>query len=190
MPFYLVIPRAGKDGVMAVGVMTRADEMSRGWNRLALMAVLLVGTWLLGGEGWAEWKPKSHDEWFTEKNKSAHLVDPYVWAYTSAFAKRFGMPKHWIYDDLKGAEALAYRVKWTSTESCGYFRDPKNCRPETRCLLEAFIPKSAPLPWKTDRDVDASWTSIKSAYTFLKPQKKEDRVTWDPIEKKQTHEKF
>jgi magnesium-transporting ATPase (P-type) len=30
--------------------------------------------------------------------------------YTSAFAKRFGMPQEWVDDELKGAEALAYRL--------------------------------------------------------------------------------
>jgi lipopolysaccharide/colanic/teichoic acid biosynthesis glycosyltransferase len=36
--------------------------------------------------------------------------DIHVWVYTSKFAKRFGMPKEWVDDELKGAEALAYRL--------------------------------------------------------------------------------
>jgi hypothetical protein len=48
----------------------------------------------------------------------------------SAFAKRFGMPQQWIDDDLKGAEALAYRLDLDvyGTKG-GYFSDVENCRP-------------------------------------------------------------
>jgi flagellar biosynthesis protein FlhB len=34
----------------------------------------------------------------------------HVWVYTSKFAKRFGMPKEWVDDELKGAEALWPRL--------------------------------------------------------------------------------
>jgi hypothetical protein len=39
--------------------------------------------------------------------RGTYRKDVNVWVYTSAFAKRFGMPQEWINDDLKGAEALA-----------------------------------------------------------------------------------
>jgi hypothetical protein len=46
----------------------------------------------------------------------------YVWVYTSAFAKRFGMPQEWVDDELKGAEALAYRLDLdVYGTKCGYF---------------------------------------------------------------------
>jgi hypothetical protein len=42
--------------------------------------------------------------------------------YTSAFAKRFGMPQEWVDDELKGAEALAYRLDLdVYGTKCGYF---------------------------------------------------------------------
>jgi hypothetical protein len=42
--------------------------------------------------------------------RGTYTKDTHVWVYTSKFAKRFGMPQEWVDDELKGAEALAYRV--------------------------------------------------------------------------------
>jgi hypothetical protein len=50
------------------------------------------------------------------------IKDTHVWVYTSKFAKRFGMPKEWVDDELKGAEALAYRLDLdVYGTKCGYF---------------------------------------------------------------------
>jgi hypothetical protein len=38
--------------------------------------------------------------------RGTYTKDTHVWVYTSAFAKRFGMPQEWVDDELKGAEAL------------------------------------------------------------------------------------
>jgi hypothetical protein len=46
-----------------------------------------------------------------------HLTIQALKVYTSKFAKRFGMPQEWVDDELKGAEALAYRL-----DSCGVWR--------------------------------------------------------------------
>jgi hypothetical protein len=42
--------------------------------------------------------------------RGTYKKDIHVWVYTSKFAKRFGMPQEWVDDELKGAEALAYRL--------------------------------------------------------------------------------
>jgi hypothetical protein len=42
--------------------------------------------------------------------RGTYTKDIHVWVYTSKFAKRFGMPQEWVDDELKGAEALAYRL--------------------------------------------------------------------------------
>jgi hypothetical protein len=36
--------------------------------------------------------------------RGTYKKDTHVWVYTSAFAKRFGMPQEWVDDELKGAE--------------------------------------------------------------------------------------
>jgi hypothetical protein len=81
-----------------------------------------------------------------------------VWVYTSAFAKRFGMPQEWINDDLKGAEALAYRLDLDVYGiKCGYFSDVENCRPSTACVVDMYIDvpnnPNAKQPIKNDRSV-------------------------------------
>jgi hypothetical protein len=53
-----------------------------------------------------------------------------------AFAKRFGMPQEWVDDELKGAEALAYRLDLdVYGTKCGYFSNVENCRPATACVI-------------------------------------------------------
>ena len=37
-------------------------------------------------------------------------ADPNIYVYTPEFAKRFQMPMQWVSDDLKGADAVAFRV--------------------------------------------------------------------------------
>jgi hypothetical protein len=47
------------------------------------------------------------------------------------------MPQEWIDDDLKGAEALAYRLDLdVYGTKCGYFSDVENCRPSTACVVD------------------------------------------------------
>ncbi len=42
----------------------------------------------------------------------------YTWAVSRDFAKRFCMPEEYIADDLKGAEAIAYRYRPSGAEAC------------------------------------------------------------------------
>lgn len=53
------------------------------------------------------------------KPGASYYKDNYVWAVSRDFAKRFCMPEEFIADDLKGAEAIAYRHgKPTGQEVC------------------------------------------------------------------------
>ncbi|CAC9589521.1 hypothetical protein, partial [uncultured Gammaproteobacteria bacterium] len=80
--------------------------------------------------------------------RGTYRKDTNVWVYTSAFAKRFGMPQQWIDNDLKGAEALAYRLDLdVYGTKCGYFSDVENCRPSTACVVDMYIDDKANLPW-------------------------------------------
>ena len=80
--------------------------------------------------------------------RGTYRKDTNVWVYTSAFAKRFGMPQQWIDDDLKGAEALAYRLDLdVYGTKCGYFSDVESCRPSTACVVDMYIDDKANLPW-------------------------------------------
>ncbi|VVH51376.1 hypothetical protein BPUTSESOX_255 [uncultured Gammaproteobacteria bacterium] len=80
--------------------------------------------------------------------RGTYKKDIHVWVYTSAFAKRFGMPKKWVDDELKGAEALAYRLDLdVYGTKCGYFSNMENCRPATACVVDMYIDDKANLPW-------------------------------------------
>ena len=80
--------------------------------------------------------------------RGTYKKDTHVWVYTSAFAKRFGMPQEWVDDELKGAEALAYRLDLdVYGTKCGYFSNVENCRPATACVVDMYIDDKANLPW-------------------------------------------
>jgi hypothetical protein len=43
-------------------------------------------------------------------------------------------------DELKGAEALAYRLDLdVYGTKCGYFSNVENCRPATACVVDMYI---------------------------------------------------
>lgn len=44
-----------------------------------------------------------------QSGRLPHFKEDYVWAVTREFAERFCMPAETIVEDLKGAEAIAYR---------------------------------------------------------------------------------
>jgi hypothetical protein len=62
-------------------------------------------------------------------------MDPNVYAYTAEFAKRFEMPSEWIVQDLKGADAVAWRMM-PSYQECGWGGDPKACTQTVKCEID------------------------------------------------------
>lgn len=53
-----------------------------------------------------------------QSGKETYYKDDYLWAVSRDFAARFCMPEEYITDDLKGAEAIAYRFKRGDREAC------------------------------------------------------------------------
>ncbi len=106
--------------------------------------------------------------------RGTYQKDIHVWVYTSAFAKRFGMPKEWIDDNLKGAEALAYRLDLdVYGTKCGYFGEVENCRPATACVVDMYIDDKVDLPWNTARRFDTYYG--RKSLEFLWSQSKNDK---------------
>jgi len=100
--------------------------------------------------------------------------DPHVWVYTQSFAQRFGMPKQWIDDTLKGAQALAYRVDWDLYGvQCGYFGETETCSPAAACVLDMYIPDTAKLPWNNEMSYDSMYG--RKSNRFFRPQFKDDK---------------
>lgn len=81
-------------------------------------------------------------------SKSGPLdADPNVYVYTAEFAKRFQMPEEWVSNELKGVDAVAFRVM-PSYRWCGWGGDPKACSEQVRCEMDLYFDhKRNPLPW-------------------------------------------
>lgn len=96
--------------------------------------------------------------------RGVHNVDPNVYVYTPEFAKRFQLPMEWASEELKGADAVAFRVRPTY-KSCGWGGDPKACREdEVRCDMDVYFDHQRnPLPWDErmrPTDLDRSTSSL------------------------------
>jgi hypothetical protein len=74
--------------------------------------------------------------------------DKYLWVVTPEFAKRFCMPEHMVSKDLKGAEAIAFRmVDGADNDQCGVDDDGKaNCSENSMARFEIYLPQSLNLP--------------------------------------------
>ncbi|CAB5497820.1 hypothetical protein AZO1586I_237 [Bathymodiolus thermophilus thioautotrophic gill symbiont] len=109
--------------------------------------------------------------------RGTYRKDTNVWVYTSAFAKRFGMPQQWIDDDLKGAEALAYRLDLdVYGTKCGYFSDVESCRPSTACVVDMYIDDKANLPWNNKARYASKYGRKSNA--LLWPQDPNDKPAY------------
>lgn len=74
--------------------------------------------------------------------------DKYLWVVTPGFAKRFCMPEHMVSAELKGAEAIAFRmVDGGDNERCGVDDDGKaHCSEDSVGRFEIYLPQSLNLP--------------------------------------------
>jgi len=121
----------------------------------------------------------------TPTKKGVFHKDRNIWVYTSSFAKRFGMPTQWIDDSLTGAEAIAYRTKFTDGLSCGFFGDPNACVADFECAFDIYLTDedSANLPWKTDQPQGFRPFKIYRSGRFLSLSKQDDR-RYDKVRKR------
>ena len=101
---------------------------------------VLIAVGLLWGAGLSA---GTYEDAFTSKTgrKGSYTEDINMWVYTSEFAKRFGMPKEWIDDSLKGADAVAFRVETRTARDCNLFRDPSNCQIYRQCIARCLRPE-------------------------------------------------
>ncbi len=65
--------------------------------------------------------------------------DPYVWFVSPEFAKRFCMPDSYIDESLKGALALAVRLKNEEFTLCGFVGGPGQCPAKQKLLIDVYI---------------------------------------------------
>lgn len=100
------------------------------------------------------------------KRQGVHDADPNVYVYTAEFAKRFQMPDEWVSDELKGVDAVAFRVVPRPYKTCGWGGNPSACSPdgvEVRCEMDLYFDhKRNPLPWDERRPERYSSTTALS----------------------------
>lgn len=127
-----------------------------GWMR---WVVLLVLGWQTG---WAQSQPAQslaaqEKQWknceggyYTgpRQGRRNYSNDKYLWVVTPEFAKRFCMPEHMISKDLKGAEAIAFRmVDGADSDQCGVDDDgTTQCSENSTARFEIYLPQSLNLP--------------------------------------------
>lgn len=76
-----------------------------------------------------------------QPGKARYTKDHYVWAVTPAFAAKFCMPKEFISTELKGAEAVAYRMRVDDdTETCGWGGRSEVCAKSRAHWFEIYYP--------------------------------------------------
>lgn len=113
------------------------------------------------------WKQKfvesSYEDQFTFKNKEIFFKDPFIWVVSREFSERFGMPKQWIDDELKGALAVAWRITNRARSMCGHGNNPSACWGAYTCQMDIYVDNAAPIPWRfNDVERDFFWYGMTS----------------------------
>lgn len=96
--------------------------------------------------------------------------DNNIWVYSADFAKRFNLPVHNINDELKGAEAIAFRVEPKPYQFCGYFGSDKNCIKVKDEAFDLYLSKDAKMSYQSDQIMDGLNTTIITNNLFLREQ--------------------
>lgn len=83
--------------------------------------------------------------------KVRYAKDRYLWAVTPAFAKTYCMPEQFVSEELKGAEAVAFRlVPGGFGENCGFGGKTEVCSQGVDLRFEIYISREVKLPVKNE----------------------------------------
>jgi len=79
--------------------------------------------------------------------KARYAKDPWLWVVTPAFAQTFCMPPEFVSNELKGAEAVAFRLlSKGDDENCGFGGNPNVCSGEVVLRLDVYVRNDVKLP--------------------------------------------
>lgn len=79
--------------------------------------------------------------------KTRYAKDPWLWVVSPEFAQRFCMPPEFVSKDLKGAEAVAFRIlRKSDEENCGFGGRPDVCAGEVLLRFDVYIKNDVKLP--------------------------------------------
>ena len=137
--------------------------LCNGWMRWAMAVAVAVAVVLPGWQtGWAQPHPAQtlaaqEKQWQSceggyytgpREGRRNYSNDKYLWVATPEFAKRFCLPEHMVSKELKGAQAIAFRmVDGADGDRCGVDDDGKaNCSENSKARFEIYLPQSLNLP--------------------------------------------
>jgi hypothetical protein len=79
--------------------------------------------------------------------KARYAKDPWLWVVTPAFAQKYCMPPEFVSNDLKGAEAVAFRLlSKGDDENCGFSGNPNVCSGEVVLRFDVYVRRDVKLP--------------------------------------------
>ena len=103
--------------------------------------------------------------------KARYTKDNFIWTVTPEFARKFCMPPEFVSAELKGAEAVAFRiVEDADEERCGWGARAEVCARMKELRFEIYLDASIKLPKKNDLKV-SSLPSRPSAMLISKGPK-------------------
>lgn len=86
--------------------------------------------------------------------RTRYTKDTFLWVVTPEFAQRFCMPPEFISEELKGAEAIAYKVTENADEQiCGWADNAAVCGNIKHHRYEVYLKTTALLPKKNDSSI-------------------------------------
>ena len=94
-----------------------------------------------------------------EAGKTSYVKDEFSWFVTRDFAKRFCMPESFVDDQLKGAEAIAWRVKPSEEAFCTLRDGKETCTRKTLFELDLYLKNSLDLP-RSYPEVGSYWNDV------------------------------
>jgi hypothetical protein len=74
-----------------------------------------------------------------EPGKASYVKDEFTWFVTREFAKRFCMPESFVDEQLKGAEAIAWRVRPSEEANCTLLDDKEICQRRMNFELDVYL---------------------------------------------------
>jgi hypothetical protein len=123
-----------------------------------------------------------------EPGKKQWVKDDYTWAVSREFAKRYCMPEAMVSDELKGAEAVAFRVKPSDEATCRMENAQEVCRRQAELQLELYLRSDLNLPkshpevrfYQRPRVVSDSGQVIQTVQASKNGDRRRARVWTDP----------
>ncbi|MEZ5665454.1 MAG: hypothetical protein R3E94_18260, partial [Burkholderiaceae bacterium] len=99
--------------------------------------------------------------------KARFTKDTFLWTVTPAFAERYCMPEAFVSTELKGAEAVAFKLHRDTDEvNCGFGGNPNACGGQLSLRFEVYIKSDVKLP-KDPGFVDNYFQAVRLPSSIL-----------------------